>query len=496
MDLDRKKIGDLISTLRRQRGMTQKELADQLHVSDRAVSKWERGAGLPDPSLMIQLSDLLGITVNELLTGERREDRDRPPQNREEVQDAVSLFYQHVRRRARLLRGRIIAGVCAAALLAGGIALALKKAGEDRILFPPEIGCEVLQQEERVELCLEVDRSLSGVYDYTCGYELDEYGNVALRDRSLWQSYTDAVSKEVYQSLKGLDPGTLTSINRTDSGYLACYYRDSGSWALIETDQAAAPAFRYELESGELRTAFLSQGRLYALSRPGEAPVMELTEVDRETGESRAWSFDYQDLSGDSGGDESLGGFLFDGRQMWVQDGVLCFAQTYYGGGTSAVLAAYDLEAGRPLRFQVLEGAQVVLVRCEPEAGRARVLVNPMDYAPLKLLTLDSGTMEVRGEAELELPSEYLTRRDSLYGAETYYLFQGDMDGEQVAILFGDAVDRERMERGQASSILAVYDGDSGRMVWRGRLRYPQGYEISGISLPSGDEGQTGSAET
>ena len=43
MDLDRKKIGDLISTLRRQRGMTQKELADQLHVSDRTVSKWERG---------------------------------------------------------------------------------------------------------------------------------------------------------------------------------------------------------------------------------------------------------------------------------------------------------------------------------------------------------------------------------------------------------------------------------------------------------------------
>ena len=177
---------------------------------------------------------------------------------------------------------------------------------------------------------------------------------------------------------------------------------------------------------------------------------------------------------------------------MWVQDGVLCFAQTYYGGGTSAVLAAYDLEAGRPLRFQVLEGAQVVLVHREPEAGQVRVLVNPMDYAPLKLLTLDSGTMEVRGEAELELPSEYLTRRDSLYGAETYYLFQGDMDGERVAVLFGDVVDRERMEHSQSSSILAVYDGDSGRMVWRGRLRYPQDYEICEISLLPEDAGQAG----
>ena len=121
-----------------------------------------------------------------------------------------------------------------------------------------------------------------------------------------------------------------------------------------------------------------------------------------------------------------------------------------------------------------------------------RVLVNPMDYAPLKLLTLDSGTMEVRGEAELELPSEYLTRRDSLYGAETYYLFQGDMDGERVAVLFGDVVDRERMEHSQSSSILAVYDGDSGRMVWRGRLRYPQDYEICEISLLPEDAGLAG----
>lgn len=43
MDLDRKKIGALIGALRREKGMTQRELAEQLHVSDRAVSKWERG---------------------------------------------------------------------------------------------------------------------------------------------------------------------------------------------------------------------------------------------------------------------------------------------------------------------------------------------------------------------------------------------------------------------------------------------------------------------
>ena len=65
--MDKERIGGLISALRKEKGMTQKELADQLHVSDRTVSKWERGAGLPDPSIMIALADILGITVNELV---------------------------------------------------------------------------------------------------------------------------------------------------------------------------------------------------------------------------------------------------------------------------------------------------------------------------------------------------------------------------------------------------------------------------------------------
>ena len=55
--------------------MTQKDLAEQLHVSDRTVSKRERGAGVPDASLMIALSDILGITVNGLLSGDKNIDR-------------------------------------------------------------------------------------------------------------------------------------------------------------------------------------------------------------------------------------------------------------------------------------------------------------------------------------------------------------------------------------------------------------------------------------
>ncbi|MFT4004727.1 MAG: helix-turn-helix transcriptional regulator [Lacrimispora sp.] len=64
------KVGDIIRTLRLERGMTQKQLADEMNISDKAVSKWERGLGLPDISLIPELSDLLGIDIQNLLSGD------------------------------------------------------------------------------------------------------------------------------------------------------------------------------------------------------------------------------------------------------------------------------------------------------------------------------------------------------------------------------------------------------------------------------------------
>ena len=69
--MDRTKTGALIAAARKEQNMTQKELAEALHVSDRAVSKWERGAGFPDISLLEPLADALGLGVLDLLRGER-----------------------------------------------------------------------------------------------------------------------------------------------------------------------------------------------------------------------------------------------------------------------------------------------------------------------------------------------------------------------------------------------------------------------------------------
>ena len=61
--MDCSKVGNLIYTLRTEKGMTQKALANAMNISDRTISKWERGAGCPDVSLLRELSDILGVNI-------------------------------------------------------------------------------------------------------------------------------------------------------------------------------------------------------------------------------------------------------------------------------------------------------------------------------------------------------------------------------------------------------------------------------------------------
>ena len=69
--MEQEKIGKFIAALRKEKNMTQVELAEKIGVTDRAVSKWENGRGMPDMSVIKPLCDELGITVNEFLSGER-----------------------------------------------------------------------------------------------------------------------------------------------------------------------------------------------------------------------------------------------------------------------------------------------------------------------------------------------------------------------------------------------------------------------------------------
>ncbi|MBQ2765434.1 MAG: helix-turn-helix transcriptional regulator [Clostridia bacterium] len=68
--MDQIKIGKFIAECRKNNNLTQMQLAEKLHITDRAVSKWETGKSMPDSSIMLELCDVLGISVNDLLCGE------------------------------------------------------------------------------------------------------------------------------------------------------------------------------------------------------------------------------------------------------------------------------------------------------------------------------------------------------------------------------------------------------------------------------------------
>ena len=69
--MDQLKIGKFIANCRKQKNLTQMQLAERLGITDKAISKWERGIAMPDTSIMLELCEILGINVNELLSGEK-----------------------------------------------------------------------------------------------------------------------------------------------------------------------------------------------------------------------------------------------------------------------------------------------------------------------------------------------------------------------------------------------------------------------------------------
>ncbi len=73
--MDNQKTGNLIKEIRKEKGLTQKQLADILHITDRAVSKWERGLSAPDISLLEPLAQVLDITVMEIISGEKQSEK-------------------------------------------------------------------------------------------------------------------------------------------------------------------------------------------------------------------------------------------------------------------------------------------------------------------------------------------------------------------------------------------------------------------------------------
>ena len=87
--MDQIKIGKFIADIRKELHLTQKQLAEELNISDKTVSKWECGKGMPEVSLMLPLCNALKINVNELLSGEKLSDNNYHEKAEENVMNLI-----------------------------------------------------------------------------------------------------------------------------------------------------------------------------------------------------------------------------------------------------------------------------------------------------------------------------------------------------------------------------------------------------------------------
>lgn len=140
-ELNKENFGAFVSQLRKEQGLTQKELAERLHVTDKAVSKWERALSLPDVALLSPLAEALGVTVAELLEGQRlQEGQPIPVEDGEPlVHKAIDLSGQ-TQQRTPPFRRKAAFHFFLAVLFSGGEFLLLSRLGYSWSALTTDLG--------------------------------------------------------------------------------------------------------------------------------------------------------------------------------------------------------------------------------------------------------------------------------------------------------------------------------------------------------------------
>ena len=119
--MEQEKIGKFIAERRKEKSLTQMQLAEKLGITDRAVSKWETGKSMPDASIMLELCDLLEITVNDLLSGEEIAMNS---YNAETEKNLLEMLRQKEISDGRLLKTEVVLGFVSGGFLAAMIIVA------------------------------------------------------------------------------------------------------------------------------------------------------------------------------------------------------------------------------------------------------------------------------------------------------------------------------------------------------------------------------------
>lgn len=133
--MDNIKIGKFIAEIRKQHNMTQRQLADLLSISDKTISKWECGKGLPEASLMIPLCEVLQITINDFFVGEKVSENDYP----KKVEDNMIDLMKENERIVKEIRFRGWLNVILGVVVLMGVFFASKVLADNGLYGLPQI---------------------------------------------------------------------------------------------------------------------------------------------------------------------------------------------------------------------------------------------------------------------------------------------------------------------------------------------------------------------
>jgi len=108
--MDQKKTGELLKELRKEKNLTQEQLAEQFNISNRSVSRWETGTNLPDLSILVELADFYDVDIREIIDGERKSEMNK------ETKETLTKVAEYAEQDKSQLKKRM-AGNCSAALI-------------------------------------------------------------------------------------------------------------------------------------------------------------------------------------------------------------------------------------------------------------------------------------------------------------------------------------------------------------------------------------------
>ncbi|MBR5917797.1 MAG: helix-turn-helix transcriptional regulator, partial [Lachnospiraceae bacterium] len=117
--MDQKKVGSFLKELRKEKGITQEQLAEKLNVSGRSVSRWETGNNMPDISLLVEIADFYDVDVREIIEGERKSEM----MNKEVREVATKMADYANTEKGRLLKVVRLIGIIGVIILAVAIIL-------------------------------------------------------------------------------------------------------------------------------------------------------------------------------------------------------------------------------------------------------------------------------------------------------------------------------------------------------------------------------------